>query len=180
MVSLGALFIQGDGLPSDIAEGIRLYNLAAEQESPEAQMRLGNMYEHGVGFRQDSLEAVRWYTLAIQQGNANAQFCLGLMLFHGRGVPKDVQKASELMQLAADVGHPHAAAFLHRLGICAALSMITFCAVFFIRNLLKRSENPVPKTVADVVLNDQFQDRDSKQHADGPLDKIFACCRMRV
>jgi TPR repeat protein len=83
------------------------------------------MYEHGLGVRQDAIEAVRWYNLAIQQGNPSAQYCLGLMLFHGRGgVPKDVQKASGLLQLAADVGHPHAAAFLHQLGTSSAVLLV--------------------------------------------------------
>ena len=184
MVNLGAVFIQGDGLPPDLAEGIRLYIRASEQESSEAQMRLGNMYENGLGFRQDATEAVRWYSLAIEQGNPNAQFCLGLMLFQGRGVTKDAQKATELIQLAADVGHPHAAAFLHRIRSCPHLLFLLpfFCSSTCIcLNSSMHTENPVTMNAAAAVLDENFEARESKEPAqEGPLDRLFGCCRMRA
>jgi hypothetical protein len=78
------------------------------------------------------------------------------------------------MQLAADVGHPHAAAFLHQLGILQFL----FFTISRISIIL--SDNPVPLTSVEVLLEDS-QAHQTKQFAqEGPLEKLFACCRMRV
>jgi hypothetical protein len=89
------------------------------------------------------------------------------------------------MQLAADVGHPHAAAFIHQIGKLnpSHLSSLAFWLTFLficLNLILTNSENPAPKA-AELFLDDQSQGRESKQSApEGPLDRLFACCRMRV
>ncbi len=63
--NLGARYFNGEGVPQDDAEAVRLFRLAADQGDPTGQANLGNMYKLGRGVSQDNVEAHRWYDLAI-------------------------------------------------------------------------------------------------------------------
>jgi TPR repeat protein/CHAT domain-containing protein len=101
---LGRMFQDGEGVPKDDVEAVRLYRLAAEQGYAPAQNNLGAMYNSGRGIPKDDVEAVRLYRLATEQGYAEAQNNLGAMYSNGRGVPKDDVEAVRLYRLAAEQG----------------------------------------------------------------------------
>jgi hypothetical protein len=98
---LGVRYANGDGVPQDDAEAVRLYRRAADQGHARAQNNLGFMYATGRGVPQDYAEAVRWFRLAADQGHADAQFNLGVMYANGRGVPQDDVQAHMWFNLAA-------------------------------------------------------------------------------
>ena len=100
-ITLGSLYMEGEGVPKDEAEAVRWYRMAAEQGNATAQFFLGVMYVNGDGVPQDATEAVRWYPMAAEQGNANAQFNLGSMYEHGSGVGRDFIRAHKWYNLAA-------------------------------------------------------------------------------
>lgn len=76
LINLGLKYADGEGVPKDDREAVRLFRLAAALGDARAQSGLGFMYARGRGVRQDGQEAVRWYRLAAGQGHAPAQAAL--------------------------------------------------------------------------------------------------------
>ena len=111
--SLGLLYIDGQGVPQDVAEALRWVHKAAEQGFADAQVVLGAVYtEAGLGVPQDHAEAVRWFRKAAEQGYAKGQVGLGIVYFQGRGVPKNYVLAYMWLDLAAAQKEYLAGAFL--------------------------------------------------------------------
>ena len=86
-------------------EAFRLYSLAADIGSAQAQYDLGCMHENGQGTKKNNAEAVRLYGLAADQGLADAQNDLGNMYRLGLGVSKSYKEAVRLYRLAAAQGY---------------------------------------------------------------------------
>jgi len=101
---LGLLYTNGEGVPQDYKEAVRLYRAAAEQGHAGAQKSLGDMYDDGSGVSQDYKEAVRWWRAAAEQGHAGAQNNLGVMYKEGTGVPQDHKEAVRWYRAAAEQG----------------------------------------------------------------------------
>jgi len=99
--NLGIRYDQGEGVPQDDVEAVRLFRLAADQGNAYAQFNLGLMYDRGDGVPQDHAEAVRLFRLAADQGNAEGQWALGTSYSGGRGVPQDYVQAHKWFNLAA-------------------------------------------------------------------------------
>jgi TPR repeat protein len=62
--SLGAMYIDGRGVPQNHAEAMRWLRLAADQGDVEAQSNLGNMYIKGTGVKRltrENEEAIIWH-----------------------------------------------------------------------------------------------------------------------
>jgi TPR repeat protein len=96
--NLGCCYVNGDGVPQDLAEAAKWFRLAADQGIAEAEYRLGLWLLHqsvmppGVAaMGADRLEkeaelkaeAAKWFRLAADQGYAPAQFQLGEYYEHG-------------------------------------------------------------------------------------------------
>ena len=81
------MYYEGQGVPHNYAEAIKLWKLAAEQGHEEA---------------------VKWYRLSAKQGDADGQCGLGEMYYGGEGVPQDYAEAIKLWKLAAEQGHEEA------------------------------------------------------------------------
>ena len=64
---LGFMYANGDGVPEDDAEAVRMFRLAAEQGYAASQYNLGVMYRNGRGVPQDDVLAYMWYNLAAAQ-----------------------------------------------------------------------------------------------------------------
>jgi TPR repeat protein len=111
-VTLGDLYVEGDGVPQDEAEAVRWYRLAAEQGNAEAQLALGGMYFAGRGVAEDPTEGVRWWRLAAEQGHLPAQTGLAGRYFDGRGVPRDEAEAVRWYRMAAEQGDAEVLAWL--------------------------------------------------------------------
>ena len=71
--NLGVMYRDGDGVPEDDAEAVRLFRLAAEQGFALAQFNLGVMYANGEGVPEDDVLAYMWFNVAAAQGYEGAQ-----------------------------------------------------------------------------------------------------------
>lgn len=109
---LGNMYNKGEGVPQNLAEGIKWYRKAADQDHTEAQTRLGFIYGEGVGVPQNYAESVKWYRKAADQGNADAQHELGFMYSKGVGVSQNYAEAVKWYRRAADQGNAYAQSFL--------------------------------------------------------------------
>ena len=67
------MYRDGDGVPEDDAEAVRLFRLAAEQGFALAQFNLGVMYANGEGVPEDDVLAYMWFNVAAAQGYEGAQ-----------------------------------------------------------------------------------------------------------
>jgi TPR repeat protein len=105
-VNLGVLYQHGLGVTKDETEAVRLFRIAAAQETPTGQFNLAVEYEMGRGgVTKDDIAARRLYQLAAAKGLAGAENALGLFYESGRGqLHKDDNEAARLFKLAAEQG----------------------------------------------------------------------------
>lgn len=106
--NLAAMYEEGLGVATDLAEAVHWYRLAAEQDEPHAQHSLGMMLIEGRGITADREAGRVWVERAAQQGHASACAELGKLYTTGNYLRKDVQKAIYWWQLAERQGYPEA------------------------------------------------------------------------
>jgi TPR repeat protein len=70
--TLGTMYTNGQGTPSDNVAAAKLYRLAAEQGHAKAQDTLGVMYVGGWGVPKDDVLAYMWFNLSAAQGDTEA------------------------------------------------------------------------------------------------------------
>lgn len=70
---LGALYLNGRGVPRDYSQAMRWFLLAAEQQHAAAQYSLGLMFERGQGTPPDLVQAYMWLTLAAARWESDPQ-----------------------------------------------------------------------------------------------------------
>jgi TPR repeat protein len=99
---LALLYINGKGVPKDIAKGVALLRQAAAKNHPVAELNLGILFGAGFGVPKDDAEAVKWYRQAAEQGNPGAQNHLGFAYEHGVGVVQNYAEALAWYRKAAD------------------------------------------------------------------------------
>lgn len=104
MEELARRYIEGVGVPSDTAEGVRWLEEAAARGAPGAMFNLGVMYERGIAVPKDLAKALDWYARASAGGVAMATHNMALMYREGVGVPADHKRAAELLLAAARNG----------------------------------------------------------------------------
>ena len=61
------------GIPTDYAEAMKWFRLAAEQDCMLAMFDIGTIYENGLGVERDFKEAIKWYALAAEHGDREAE-----------------------------------------------------------------------------------------------------------
>jgi TPR repeat protein len=108
---LATAYLQGLGIPRDVAEALKWCRKAAEQGYAEAQTGLGGKYQYGVGVSKDDAEAVKWYRKAAEQGHAEAQVSLGRMYYMTVGM-QDGAETIKWYRRAAEQGYAEAQLFL--------------------------------------------------------------------
>lgn len=114
--ALGEFYANGTfGVAQNIAEAVKWYRRAAEQNQAEAQYNLGICYSKGEGVVEDQMEALKWYRKAAEQNCAEAQHGLGVCYANGDGVTKDAAEAAKWYRKAADQNFAQAQ---YNLGIC--------------------------------------------------------------
>jgi hypothetical protein len=91
-----------------MAEALKWYRKAAEQNYPPSEYRLGSCYIEGQGVAQDYAEGVKWLRKAAEQNYAEAQLGLAIRYANGQGVPKDNVEAYKWVVLAAAQNNEHA------------------------------------------------------------------------
>ena len=99
--NLARMYLAGEGVARDNAEGMRWLRKAAAAGIGLAQYQLGARHEWSVDVAQDYGEAARWYRMAADRGVPVAQFRLGLLYLNGLGVTRDVVAAHLWFNLAA-------------------------------------------------------------------------------
>jgi TPR repeat protein len=107
-VSLGVKYLNGDGVPKDLAKALHYFQLASALGNADGENNLGVMYDKGIGVPVDYAMALHWFQLAAAQGNANAEYAIGVIYDDGHGVPQDYAAAMKYYLLAADKGVPNA------------------------------------------------------------------------
>jgi uncharacterized protein len=105
---LGALYVNGKGVPQDYVQAREWLEKAAVQGVAQAQAGLGSLYLNGRGVAQDYQKASFWLRRAADQGDPNGQAKLGTMYGSGDGVPQDYVQAHMWFNLAAANGHKDA------------------------------------------------------------------------
>ena len=107
--ALGSLYIHGEGVPIDHAEGLRWTRLAAEQGDVTGQFNLGTFYAGGLGVERDYAAAAAWFGRAAAQDDAASRFNLGVLHARGLGVPRNDEEALFLLSTATIIaGDPEA------------------------------------------------------------------------
>src|SRR4030066_6938 len=91
------MYVDGQGVPQNPAEGANWCRKAAERGYLAAQRDLGWMYASGEGIPQDHAEAAKWFRTAAEQGDPKAQKNLG-----GRrgGIPRRGKETARAVPLA--------------------------------------------------------------------------------
>ena len=99
--NLGLLYLDGKGVPANLSEAVRYFQLSAAAGSALGQNNLGGLYRDGRGVPQDFARAARWFAASASQGNTAGMYNLGLMYELGQGMKADPVEASLWYTLAA-------------------------------------------------------------------------------
>jgi TPR repeat protein len=102
--AIGMVYVNGDGVAKDAAEGAKWIERAAHSNHAPSQFQLGVMSCAGSGIPQDFAQAVTWYELAARLGHAPAQYNLAVMLRKGQGCAANLSEAQSWLEKAAAQG----------------------------------------------------------------------------
>jgi len=103
--NLGMLYINGKGVPKDVAKGVEWFNQAIKDGSTKALFDLGVMYVYGSKIPKDLALGMKLCRQAAVQGSPQALFHMGIRTMNGvDGVQQDQIEGERLLHLAADNG----------------------------------------------------------------------------
>ena len=112
MLDLGAMYLDGRGVPKSEEKALEWYQKAAELGGQNACRCIGNLYHYDVlddgtpvptADPERLREALRWYEKGAERDEENCLYELGDFYRKGLIVEKDEKKAFELYQRAFDV-----------------------------------------------------------------------------
>jgi TPR repeat protein len=75
--NLALLYLDGKGVPRNLPEAVRYFQLSAAAGSALGQNNLGGLYRDGNGLTRDYGKAARWFAAAASQGNSAGMYNLG-------------------------------------------------------------------------------------------------------
>ncbi|MEI8102756.1 MAG: SEL1-like repeat protein [Chlorobium sp.] len=113
---LGLMIKEGENVPQNLPETIRLFTLSANSNFTQAQYALGEMYDEEKVVPQNYTEAIKWYRLAAENGYnkpvsydgddlaIRAGIRLYVMYSTGIGVKKDTKEADKWISLISKQG----------------------------------------------------------------------------
>ena len=104
-ITLGAMYMNGWGVPKNESIAFELYRKSAELGDPEGQNSLGYMYRRNTVIPKNDSIAVIWFRKSAEQGHAPGQSNLGFMYKAGYGVSKDCNEAIKWLSKAAEKKH---------------------------------------------------------------------------
>ena len=87
------------------AEAKKLYRMAAEKGSVEAQMHVALGYALGIGVEENYKESVKWFRKAADQGDAEALAQLAWRYEDGVGVEKNIVEGYKCALLSLSRGN---------------------------------------------------------------------------
>lgn len=112
MLELGERQIQGQGVDTNVVEGLQWIQKAADAGKANAWYDLGMVYSNGMGVRLDIIEAMKYYRKGAEVGNSDCQASLGLLYQAGEripgGVKADPAEAAKWYRMAAEQNHTEA------------------------------------------------------------------------
>ncbi len=112
MLDLGAMYLEGRGVPKDEKEALMWYEKAAEHNGPRACRCIANYYRYDViddGTPVPTADPIRlqkaleWYCIGTERGEENCMYELGDYYRKGIIVPKDEKKGFELYIQALEI-----------------------------------------------------------------------------
>lgn len=113
--NLGLMYLAGESVKRDDAEGFRRLSAAAEKKDVEAQWAVGVLLLEGRGTAKDDALAAVWLGKAATAGDVLARRALGWMMETGRGGSAKPKDAVRLYKQAADAGDAWSRAALGRM-----------------------------------------------------------------
>ncbi|MCC6471959.1 MAG: SEL1-like repeat protein [Alphaproteobacteria bacterium] len=102
---LGEMYVDGNGIPRNMAEGLKLLEPIAAKGVALAVYKMGVIYllgDNAVG--RDYAKALYWYQRAAALGVARAQNDIGYMVENGFGIAKDPKRAADWYRIAGEQG----------------------------------------------------------------------------
>ena len=116
--NLGLFYLEGDGVPKNTKEGIRLLTEAANDGYVDSQKFLGGCYAFGeYGLKANTTEARKWFLKACEAGDTESMLMMAMAYEIGEiGVQKNINEAKKWYRKAADLGDKTALARLKELG----------------------------------------------------------------
>lgn len=109
MVYVAGCSLNGTGIfLEDLDYARELYELAAEQDHPEALAQLGTIYAQGIGCEIDHAVAARYTIRAAEAGFPQGQYNLFVLYRDGLGVNQDQVSALKWLQASAAQDYPSA------------------------------------------------------------------------
>ena len=101
---LGLMYVNAEGVPSDLKEAVNWFTKAGEQGHAQAQMTLGNMYlGRYAGIPKDLVSSYAWFNLAANNGMDRAVMQRGILgglisrsqIAEAEELSKEIQKRIE-------------------------------------------------------------------------------------
>ncbi len=106
--ALGALYLNGEGVPKDPAKALSLFQDAAYNGYRYALTYIGYMYLGGLGVERDYTKALKYLKDASDQGDGRATSLIADIYFNGWGATRDPDAANQWWLKAAKQGDPDA------------------------------------------------------------------------
>ena len=115
MTLLGKLYVNGQGLVADEAEGIRWLTQAAARHHVEAAYELGMVYGDASRGHPDYAQALYWFVRAAHLGHADAATNLALLYRQGLGTARSLGMALQWINAAIALNPDYQAQHLGQL-----------------------------------------------------------------
>ena len=103
MATLGTIYAEGSGVPTDLATSFQWFRKAALAGASEAYSNLAFCYATGTGTVANAELAIQWYEKAADLGDFQALFHMALVI-ENMGGPENEGRAFDLYTKAADLG----------------------------------------------------------------------------
>ena len=103
MKEMGILYVTGNGVEKNVAEGKGLLLQASEKGEAGASESLALMYESGEGVEKSEIKAVDYFQKAAEKGSVKSMLRLAMKYVNGTGVKADGNKGREWLEKAADL-----------------------------------------------------------------------------
>lgn len=107
-LTVGLLYLKGEGVPQDNREARFWIEKAARQGLDDAEARLGTLYLEGLGAAPDLSQAKAWLEKAAARGHAEAQTGLAKLLLSENPGEENLEKARHWLKQASRQGHHEA------------------------------------------------------------------------
>lgn len=102
---LAEMYMEGTGVPQNMAEAIRLFTPSAEKSTAVSLYKIGDIYARGDHtVPRDYTKALQYLQRAAGVGFARAQNDIGYMLEQGRGLPRTLAEATKWYRVSAEQG----------------------------------------------------------------------------